>query len=401
MKNASKIESKIQTILLPLVIFAILMTSLGCIGNNPPVINVSYDKEAPEEKPIKFNASGSYDPDGSITSYEWKEGTTILSNDVSFSKVFSVGVHNITLKVTDNKGASNTSSFLVTVKRSALNDIARVNTYLYNAGIQLTTAGNLLSIGSYTFAKTRIAGAKTNLEEALSILKEAKTDYIEEENDINQINTLLSAYLDMVDGFEYSVIGWEHLEKGLANYETGNYKEAKLEYSKGKEKIDYATKKISSGYDKFTSFNIDLLSPDIRSNISSSADITIMNQNFKYINEMYLALSKMIPGLIVLVEGDEHFEKAVEFLSNKRWSDAELEFNVSKQSYAKGLNIFEELKQSNMTEISVSSIELYNSAKMYINASAHYERGSHYASIGNYYNAESEFKKAQKILGLT
>jgi hypothetical protein len=56
---------------------------------------------------VKFDASGSYDPDGTIVSYEWDfgDGTTEISSPVVKHAYTSRGFYTVILKVTDNDGA--------------------------------------------------------------------------------------------------------------------------------------------------------------------------------------------------------------------------------------------------------------------------------------------------------
>ncbi len=59
--------------------------------------------------PVQFDASGSSDPDGSITTYEWDfdEDGSFEATGVTKTHVFSnAGTHNVTLRVTDNSGLS-------------------------------------------------------------------------------------------------------------------------------------------------------------------------------------------------------------------------------------------------------------------------------------------------------
>jgi PKD repeat protein len=65
---------------------------------------------------VFFDASGSYDPDGNIVSYEWdfKDGNT--GNGETINHTFSsTGNYNVRLTVTDDKGATDSTTKLITV----------------------------------------------------------------------------------------------------------------------------------------------------------------------------------------------------------------------------------------------------------------------------------------------
>jgi len=72
--------------------------------------------------PIAFNGSSSYDPDGSIVSYNWDFGDGGSSTQPVVSHVFaSARSYNVRLTVTDNGGATNTKLLPVVV--SSVEDI--------------------------------------------------------------------------------------------------------------------------------------------------------------------------------------------------------------------------------------------------------------------------------------
>ena len=77
-------------------------------------------KKVLEGEVVLFDGSASSDSDGDIVSYVWSdEEANILSTEQSFSHSFSVkGKHTITLKVTDDEGASNSTTVRVKVKEA-------------------------------------------------------------------------------------------------------------------------------------------------------------------------------------------------------------------------------------------------------------------------------------------
>ncbi len=91
--------------------------STGNLNQNiNPIANAGVDQNITTGVNITLNASNSSDSDGTISTYQWKEGSVILSNDLSFSKSdFSLGTHIITLTVTDNDDATHTDSITIVV----------------------------------------------------------------------------------------------------------------------------------------------------------------------------------------------------------------------------------------------------------------------------------------------
>ena len=77
-------------------------------------------KKVLEGEVVLFDGSASSDDDGTIVSYAWSdEEANVLSTEQSFSHSFSVkGKHTITLKVTDDEGASNSTTVRVKVKEA-------------------------------------------------------------------------------------------------------------------------------------------------------------------------------------------------------------------------------------------------------------------------------------------
>ena len=89
-------------------------------GNQPPVANAGVDQSVTDSdgngsQSVALNGSASSDPDGTISSYVWKEGTTQIATGATPAVTLAVGSHTITLTVTDNAGATATDTVVVTV----------------------------------------------------------------------------------------------------------------------------------------------------------------------------------------------------------------------------------------------------------------------------------------------
>ena len=74
---------------------------------------VDFDGDGVEN--VTLDGSGSSDSDGSIVSYEWYAGATLLATGVSPTLSFALGSHTLTLTVTDNEGATGSDSVQINV----------------------------------------------------------------------------------------------------------------------------------------------------------------------------------------------------------------------------------------------------------------------------------------------
>jgi hypothetical protein len=80
-------------------------------GNNQTVT----DGDGNGSEQVRLYGSGSSDPDGTIVSYVWSEGGSTIATGMSPNVTLSVGDHPITLTVTDNDGATDTDTVMITV----------------------------------------------------------------------------------------------------------------------------------------------------------------------------------------------------------------------------------------------------------------------------------------------
>jgi hypothetical protein len=64
---------------------------------------------------VELDGTGSSDVDGVITDYDWSEGGNTIGTGSNPTVDLGVGLHTITLTVTDNGGATGTDDVVVTV----------------------------------------------------------------------------------------------------------------------------------------------------------------------------------------------------------------------------------------------------------------------------------------------
>ncbi len=85
------------------------------VANKPPAASATATQAAGSLE-VRFDASASKDPDGSIASYAWNFGDNTSGSGVSPSHTYAkAGQYNVSLTVTDNAGASTAFSLQVAV----------------------------------------------------------------------------------------------------------------------------------------------------------------------------------------------------------------------------------------------------------------------------------------------
>lgn len=93
------------------------------MGPSPPVADAGPDQTVSDAdgsgvETITLDGSASFDPDGTIVSYRWTEGATVLGITANITSDFTIGGHTVTLTVTDNDGATAADTVVVTVNQN-------------------------------------------------------------------------------------------------------------------------------------------------------------------------------------------------------------------------------------------------------------------------------------------
>jgi len=91
------------------------------VKNRPPVADLVASVAILDKKEtVTFDASPSYDPDGTIVSYSWDFGDRNTATGVSVSHSYpNSGAYTVTLTVTDNDGATDTTTIAKTVRNKS------------------------------------------------------------------------------------------------------------------------------------------------------------------------------------------------------------------------------------------------------------------------------------------
>ena len=123
--------------------------SITVTANQPPTANAGPDQSASDVggdgyESVTLDGSASSDPDGTIVSYEWTKGATVLGSTANVTYNFAVGPHTVTLTVTDNGGATASDTVVVTVTAPAANTspTAAADSYSVKKDQTLTVAAS-------------------------------------------------------------------------------------------------------------------------------------------------------------------------------------------------------------------------------------------------------------------
>ena len=83
----------------------------------PPVASFTYSPVSPVvDETVTFDASASYDPDGTIVSFEWEFGDgTFGTGEITTHAYTTADTYTVTLTVTDNDGLTDTTTQTITV----------------------------------------------------------------------------------------------------------------------------------------------------------------------------------------------------------------------------------------------------------------------------------------------
>ncbi len=95
------------------------------VANQPPMASFTFTPASPRPGDwIRFDATGSFDPDGTIVSYQWdfqNDGTFDATGSIAFFQYAAPGTYTVRLVVTDNLGATGSTTRTVTVTPVAVN----------------------------------------------------------------------------------------------------------------------------------------------------------------------------------------------------------------------------------------------------------------------------------------
>jgi len=113
----------------------------GSIPNATPTANANSPYNGITGGAVNFSSAVSNDPDGSITSYLWVFGDGSSSNQANPSHTYTfAGTYTATLTVSDNEGASDIGTAMVTIADPQSGTGVSINSTAQNSGSKVSTA---------------------------------------------------------------------------------------------------------------------------------------------------------------------------------------------------------------------------------------------------------------------
>jgi subtilisin family serine protease/subtilase family serine protease len=117
---------------------------------------------------VTLNGTASFDPNGTIVSYAWREGSTLIDTTATATVPVPLGLHTFTLEVTDNDGESSTDDVTVTVSPTRQITVSASTP-------QATEAGS--ANGAFTFSRTGDTSLALTIYYKVEGTAVASTDY--------------------------------------------------------------------------------------------------------------------------------------------------------------------------------------------------------------------------------
>ena len=138
-----------------------------------PVANAGADQTVPDNDGdgtalVTVDGSSSFDRNGTIVGYAWREGNSLLSSSAIATIPLTVGAHTLTLEVTDNDGETGTDTVEVTIAPSRQVTVVASTPQAAEAGS---------TTGVFTFSRTGNASGPLTVYYTVEGTASPGTDY--------------------------------------------------------------------------------------------------------------------------------------------------------------------------------------------------------------------------------
>jgi tetratricopeptide (TPR) repeat protein len=279
-------------------------------------------------------------------------------------------------------------------KVSAAEEINTSVSLINNAESRYDEVRDMFQAGSYSSTKTSLEASKADYEEALNILENSTTDYEEEQQAIDYYKSLSICGLDKAAFLEDAILCTEHFEKAVAYMSSSDFESVRKE-------MGMAEKSLNDSFVPLKSARTELEKIDPKMvPLEDKSSIIMTKKHLEQSEKMASELGELISGFYPIVDGSEHLINASKLIEDEQWGAAALEVNESSLKFSVSVGTFENLKDSEFPEISVSAIGIYGYLTQMEEPLLHLENGCNYADKGRYTQAINEFNLASNEFSL-
>ena len=151
------------------------------IGNPSPVADAGPDQSADDAggdgvESFTLDGSASFDSNGSIVSYEWRDGPTLLGSTASIGATLSLGVHTIVLTVTDDGGETAIDAVVITVGTTGCMNDVDCDDEIFCNGVETCDAQNDCQAGTPPTLSDGVGCTDDSCDEVNDVVVHAAND---------------------------------------------------------------------------------------------------------------------------------------------------------------------------------------------------------------------------------
>jgi hypothetical protein len=248
-----------------------------------------------------------------------------------------------------------------------------------------------LDTDSPTDARNRLYAAKVSYEESLELLENTSTEDLGEQKLIDVNTIICDYYLESIAAEEDLLDCYDHLSKARTYISLEEYDEAYKEISKFGTSVDSAMPNLENAKELSSQMEMDDVPLELKPVLIYDRESVYTNLD---ISSEFLSLEK---SLYSQVDGFKNQDKALEYMDEEEWGDAQTYFEYTVSNFTETRDILADLEDSEYSELSITSIEsviVYNAS---IAFAEHCGKACGYMDDNNYDKADEEFDLALEV----
>jgi len=249
-------------------------------------------------------------------------------------------------------------------------------------------AMNYWKENDYVNARIKLAGAKTDAEEAIKYIEKAGFEPTRKQAALHYFgawSNLIETVIRLSDALE-------DYEQAMLLFNYKDWSGVMTKFLDVKEDIVRA-----QTYFLFAKENIELIDVETLPSELKSSVVEIQTYFAEY--QTYLPdFSNFVDAFVLLIQGYAHVMDGAKYLDQENWRAAEISFQESQPYIGEAKSRFDNLKNCKTAYLASLSSEFYSVASTLEDAISYLVIGCEYAKAGDMSSANSEFETANRIL---